>query len=246
MAGLPAPVARSLVRLFRGGIFVQDMADTLLSRNGIDNGDATFARMEEAGYLARVDLGGDGYTWWEATTSGNALAMASFGQPIRRTTADRLVTGLVGRARRYNADPAKPLYVERLRIFGSYLDPAVDPLGDVDIELSFDRRIRDQEELSAYTRASGKKFRSFMAELLWPQTELVQHLKNRSTAINITLENIDHITEQSLTIYTIADDSAAVPPPKKKPAEAFQTVRVAPRRHCITPPRPLSGEAPVK
>jgi hypothetical protein len=83
----------------------------------------------------------------------------------------------VGRARKYNADPAKPLYVERLRIFGSYLDPAVDPVNDVDIELSFGKRIRDQEELSAYTRASGKIFRSFMAGLLWPQTELVQHLK---------------------------------------------------------------------
>jgi hypothetical protein len=79
VAGLPAPVARSLVRPFRSGIFVQDMADTLLSRNGIDNGDATFARLEEAGYLARFDLGRDGCTWWEATTSGNALAMASFG-----------------------------------------------------------------------------------------------------------------------------------------------------------------------
>jgi hypothetical protein len=129
------------VRLFRGGIVVQDVADTLLSRNGIGNRDAVFARMEESGYLARADLGSDGHTWWEATTSGNALAMASFGQRIRRTTADRLVTGLVDRARRYNADPAKPLYVERLRIFGSYLDPTVDPLGDIDIELSFGKRI---------------------------------------------------------------------------------------------------------
>jgi hypothetical protein len=85
-----------------------------------------------------------------------------------------------------------------------------------------------------------------MAGLLWPQTELVQHLKNRSTAINITLENIDHITEQSQTIYTIAEDTAAVPPPEKEPAEAFQAVRAGTPRHRFTPPGPLSGEAPVK
>lgn len=51
-----------------------------------------------------------------------------------------------------------------------------------------------------------------MAEITWPQLELVQQLKNRSTAINITLEKIDNITDQSVTIYAIADDTSAVRP----------------------------------
>jgi hypothetical protein len=75
-------------------------------------------------------------------------------------------------------------------------------------------RTRDHKTISAYTRASGKAFRSFMDEINWPQQELVQQLKNRSTAINITLENIDNITDQSVTIYAIADDTFAVPPPQ--------------------------------
>jgi hypothetical protein len=121
IAGLPAPTARSLVRLFRGGTFVQEVADSLLSSNGVDAA-VVFARMEEAGHLVRADIDDDTYTWWETTTLGNALAMASFGKPIRRRTAERLVAGLLERARKYNADSDKPLYIERLRIFGSYLD----------------------------------------------------------------------------------------------------------------------------
>lgn len=215
VAGLPAPMARDLVRLFRGGMFIQETADSLLSRNGIEDADAAFERMEEAGYLARVDLGDDGFVWWETTTLGNALAMARFGKPIRRKTADRLVAGMLERAREYNADASRPLFVQRLRIFGSYLDPQIDPLGDVDVELSFGMRTTDQARISAYTRASGKTFRSFMDEITWPQRELVQQLKSRSTAINITQENIDNITDRSLTIYAIAEDASAAAPPAK-------------------------------
>ena len=50
--------------------------------------------------------------------------MSSFGKPI-----------LEG-AREHNADTNKPLYIDRLGIFGSYVNPKIDPLGDVDVELS--------------------------------------------------------------------------------------------------------------
>ncbi|EMY33000.1 hypothetical protein D477_017252 [Arthrobacter crystallopoietes BAB-32] len=250
---MPAPVARSLVRLFRGGTFVQETADALLGRNGVEDAEAAFAHMEEAGYLAKVDLGDDGYVWWEATTLGNALAMASFGKPVRRRTADRLVAGMVERAGEYNSDPNKPLYVERLRIFGSYLDPHIDPLGDVDVELSFGMRTRDHKTISAYTRASGRYFRSFMEELMWPQRELVQYLKNRSTAVNVTLENIDHITDRSVTIYSIANDTTAVPPPDEPSSPTASQVHTGPpsrkqcpglRPHTSETMDPMEGIAP--
>jgi hypothetical protein len=88
-------------------------------------------------------------------------------------------------------------------------------LGDVDVELSIGQRIRDQEKIRAYTRSSGRTFRSVWAEVTWPQTELVQRLKNKSTALNITLENIDHITDQSQVVYAIDDDPGAAPPPDR-------------------------------
>lgn len=212
IAGLPAPAARGLARLFRGGEFVQEVGDSLLLKNGIDDTDAVFSDLEKAGYFEKVEVDHEGYVWWQTTTLGNALAMASFGKPIGRRTAERLVAGMLDRAREYNADPARPLYVDRLRIFGSYLNPAIDPLGDVDVELAIGQRTRDQEKIRGYTRSSGKTFGSFWTEVTWPQTELVQLLKNKSTALNITLENIDHITDRSQVVYAIDDDPDAVRP----------------------------------
>lgn len=82
-----------------------------------------------------------GDIWWDPTIQGNALAMASFGKPISRKTAERLVSGLLERAQTYNADPDKPMFVNTLRVFGSDLSPEIDPIGDVDIELTYGRRI---------------------------------------------------------------------------------------------------------
>lgn len=140
--------------------------------------------------------------------------MASFGKPISRKTADRLVAEMLNRARTYNADPGKPCYVERLRIFGSYLNRSVDPLGDVDVELVLGRRVGDPKEALRYATASGRSFSSYMDRLLWSQTEAVQILRSRSVAINITLEDIDPLTDKVDTIYSIFEDSGAIPPPQ--------------------------------
>jgi predicted nucleotidyltransferase len=213
IGGLPAPLARSLVRKFRGGPTVQDAAQQLLKENGFESADTVFAGLEAGGYLEKFDTDSDGDVWWEATILGNALAMAGFGKPISRKTADRLVAGLLERAHEYNADGCKPLFVERLRIFGSYLRPDVDPLGDVDVELIFGRRITDPKAIHDYTKASGRMFGSYIDQLMWPQTELVQHLRNRSAALNITLEDVDRFTDKSEVVYTVDGDPGAAPPP---------------------------------
>ena len=54
IAGLPAAVARDLVRLSRGSTFAQDVADSLLRKCGIEDGEGAFAGLEQAGYLEKV------------------------------------------------------------------------------------------------------------------------------------------------------------------------------------------------
>jgi hypothetical protein len=139
--------------------------------------------------------------------------MASFGKPISRKTADRLVSGLLERTQAYNADPDKPMFIDSLRVFGSYLSPEIDPIGDVDVELTYGRRITDRNALANYTRASGRSFGTYVDQVFWPQTELFLHLKKRSSFINITLEDITRITDRFETIYSIDADPRAVPPP---------------------------------
>ena len=54
------------------------------------------------------------------------MAHASFGKPISRATATRILGQVIERARAYNTDPARLLTVTEIVVFGSYLDPAVD------------------------------------------------------------------------------------------------------------------------
>ena len=72
IAGLPAPVARSLVRLFRGRPVVQDAADRLLQDHGLGDARAVFTSLEAAGYLEQVDFDfDDDYIWWETTADAH-------------------------------------------------------------------------------------------------------------------------------------------------------------------------------
>jgi hypothetical protein len=148
------PAAQSLVRLFRGGTFTQDVTDSLLSRNGIENAEAAFERMEEAGYLVRAEIDDDTCVWWQATSLVNALAMASFGKQIRRKRRNSWPPQLPGRAYapargcRRRADP-------RHAHQGPYNDQRLHP-------------------------ARGKAFRSFMAEVQPGHPQLAKLRSNSS------------------------------------------------------------------
>ncbi|UKA73458.1 hypothetical protein [Arthrobacter sp. FW306-06-A] len=213
IAGLPAPAAREFLRRIRFADFDEEWALFLLSSLGASGPHSTLLGFEDAGYIERAEYSHGSQRWWRSTTLGNALAMASFGKPITRKTADRLVAELIERAKAYNADPTKPCFVQRLRIFGSYLDTAVDPLGDVDVELVLGQRTTDPQEILRYGTASGRSFSTFTDHLLWPGREAVLILKNRSTAINITLEDIDELTDKAKIIYSMATDETCPPPP---------------------------------
>ena len=144
------------------------------------------------------------------TVKGNALANASFGKPVSRATATRLLGQVIERARAYNADPARLLTVTEIVVFGSYLDPAVDLLGDLDLAVSTVRRDTDGkryvDKVLEYARASGRSFSAFHDRLFWPARELRMILKNRSPAISITDEDIRRLTERIEVVYVVADD----------------------------------------
>ena len=173
----------------------------------------------QRGGLARA-VGDD----WSATTvKGNALANASFGKPISRATATRLLGQVIERARVYNADPARLLTVAEIVVFGSYLDPAADRLGDLDLAVSTVRRDRDGKRHVAkvleYAGTSGRSFSAFHDRLFWPARELRMILKNRSPAISITNDDIRGLTDRFEVVYAVGDDAGVIPPPPDAVAE---------------------------
>ena len=216
ICGLAAPAARQLMRAYFDGRPVEVARDILgVSQDAARNQMRAF---EAAGYVERGGLAhAAGDDWWATTVKGNALANASFGKPISRATATRLLGQVIDRARAYNADPARLLTVTEIVVFGSYLDPAVDLLGDLDLAVSTMRRDtggqRYVDKVLEYARASGRNFSAFHDRLFWPARELRMILKNRSSAISITNEDIRRLTERFEVVYIVADDPEAIPPP---------------------------------
>ncbi len=173
---------------------------------------------EAAGYIERTGLAGAaGDEWWVTTVKGNALANASFGKPVSRATATRLLAEVIERARSYNADPARLLTITEIAVFGSYLDPAADPLGDLDLAVSTVHRDTGREryvdKVLEYARTSGRNFGTFHDRLFWPGRELRMILKNRSSAISITDEDIRELTDRFEVAYAVGDDPDAIQPP---------------------------------
>jgi hypothetical protein len=126
IAGLPASAARQFLRRVKNDEFEEEWALSLLDTPDIDKPSTTLGLFKAQGYIERTGNPDGRYLWWRTTILGNALAMASFGRPISRRTAERLVAEMLERARDYNSDSSKPYYVQRLRVFGSYLDKTID------------------------------------------------------------------------------------------------------------------------
>jgi hypothetical protein len=73
-------------------------------------------------------------------------------RPLTRVRAEALLASVLDRAAAYDADDTKPFRIKQLVVFGSYLDPAVSHLGDLDLAVETEDRgvwPRDPEALLA-------------------------------------------------------------------------------------------------
>jgi hypothetical protein len=138
-----------------------------------------------------------------------SYALTTRWSPRPSYTAQRHLTGVIDRARTFNADGSHLIDITELVVFGSYLDPGVQHLGDLDLGVAFRSRTPDttstegQSEIRlGYARASGRRFDTFFDRLSWPEHEALLILSNRSAAINITLENPRNLTDRWEVIYS--------------------------------------------
>lgn len=217
ICGLPAPMARQLMRSYFD-YRSPGLAADLLGLD-LDAAEDQLRSFEAAGYLEQIDKeSAVGDQRWVTTVQGNALAQASFGKPIGRATAERHLAQVIERASAYNADSARLLTVKEIAVFGSYLDPEADRLGDLDLAVTVVRRETDGQryvdDVLDYARASGRRFGVFIEQLMWPARELMLILKNRSPVINITNEDISKLTRKVKIVYMVQDDPFAIQPPQ--------------------------------
>ena len=129
---------------------------------------------------------------WRLTVQGNALTNATAARPVKRTTAARALAGLLERAEQINADDELAYQVDEIVVFGSYLDPDAEVVGDVDVAIGLSPRYEGDElqrrsdaRIDAAAR-SGRRFPNFVEQIAWPQLELLHLLKGGSRVLSLT------------------------------------------------------------
>lgn len=124
------------------------------------------------------------------TIKGNALASAS-AKPIRRSTAERLVSDFLQRVEEVNNDPKLLLWIDEVLVFGSFLSES-EMLGDVDLGLMYTRRNENSSDWKALSNArvkeaeaNGRNFPSLIDEWGWPEREIALRLRKRSGSLSL-------------------------------------------------------------
>jgi hypothetical protein len=194
IAGLSAFQARELMRRLCDRVFSEVAIERVLGV-GRDEGATVLADLRSAGLVAETAGG------WVTTIAGNALAMAKASKPVSRPVAERHLRALVERADAINADPQYLFWVERLVVFGSYLDSGVEALGDLDLAVDLVCRFEDGAEYLRRARdrvrvATGRSG-SVEKQLVWPQSEVLTILKARSRVLSLVVD--DDILRQANT-----------------------------------------------
>jgi hypothetical protein len=194
------------------------MAESVLRREGLSAEDtqSVLDGLLAEGFLGRVE--GAMVDTYEITDKGIRLAMASAAKPALRASAERAVAELVARAEAINANSQFTHYVERLRVFGSYLGDE-GRIGDVDVACLIKMR-PDLERLGAserwevgaeHARASERRFGNSTDEMFWGVTEVGLALKARKRTISLMRDsNPEDLGVEAVAIFQ-ADRDAVVP-----------------------------------
>lgn len=189
VSGLPAPVAVTFLGHFQGAGGVAMHGQSLLGPGHGSDQDA-LQRLEADGYVQRISDAQWGPSY-QTTTKGNALANHRWTKPITRKTADRLVTDAIARAKTFNADNSHATVIARIRVFGSYLKPEKDRLGDLDLGLDVRlRRPYDKQAAFAYANRAGTLYAdSLVDHEAWLRAEAAKAVRGPSRSISPTTEN---------------------------------------------------------
>lgn len=128
---------------------------------------------------------------WLLTKQGIRLRAATAAQPIRRATADRLLSDLLERVETLNGDDHFLGRVRKAVVFGSYIGDG-DHIGDIDVAVEIVRREPDFEKHTqannsrvAEEFAAGRRFSNILEQAFWWQKEAFLFLRNRKRGLSL-------------------------------------------------------------
>jgi hypothetical protein len=209
IGGLPAETARDLLRRMGFDATTDAVAQDVLGAD-TETVRQHLAALTDQGFLtASVDE--DGVRRWQRTIQGNALAIAKFLRPIPRAKAEQLLSDVIARTSAYNADPTRLLAVTAMTVYGSYLDPDRDEMGDLDLAYTWAHRFTGDEHTQRSLRQARDAGRTgVMTQLHFIYQDLTRRLKNRSPYISLSDADVSTFTDRFEVVYRISDDPAAI------------------------------------
>lgn len=150
--------------------------------------------MESAGYLRRdrerESRNNSPFPWYSLTEAGEGITRASSASRISRKTADTALVEFIKRVQTVNSSPKYLYSVERVAVFGSFLESRTN-LGDVDVAVDLKSRVALDEKhqwieiFQQHARESGRSFSTWDEEIDWPRREVLLVLKSRRRSISI-------------------------------------------------------------
>jgi len=128
---------------------------------------------------------------WQLSKEGVRLRGATAAKPLRRETADRLLSELLDRIKALNSDGRFLARVHKAVAFGSYIGNA-DRIGDLDVAIDLVRREPDfRKHAEANNRRvneefeRGRRFDSILDQLFWWQREAMLFLRDRRRGLSL-------------------------------------------------------------
>lgn len=106
---------------------------------------------------------------------------------IKRKIADRLLNGMVERAKEINSSEQYVYGIKRLVVFGSYVnDPESNSLGDPDIGFETYPKFQGDELCQKHLEKSMEcRDSDMMVQIGWAEIEVLRRLRNRSAYISL-------------------------------------------------------------
>ena len=131
---------------------------------------------------------------------GNANAIPA----ISRQKATQMLNDLIKRAEIINANKDLAYFVERIKVFGSYLSDK-EKLGDLDVGVKISNRNSGDDFMALFLNridvaiANGRHFKSYMDKIYYPYREIELMLKNKQRSLSLHDETVDDVFNHTET-----------------------------------------------
>jgi len=203
IAGQPVKKVRDFLRYLDSG----DMhPDGIARRFGLRDATALVTELVKRGLLAPYERRPGRYVQGPAALQ---FAAAKFLKPLNREKADKIVREFLERVDAANQKSDFLWSVEKVHVFGSYINPAKDDFADIDLAIllkprdeGMSRRQFDELEDQRAVE-SGRQFRNPLEKVLFPRQEVRRFLKVRNPYISLhDFDELERLGVESMVLFS--------------------------------------------